>query len=233
MILHYPAASRFSTDLGWLVSHFSFSFGEYYDPENSRFGPMRVLNDDYVQGGRGFGAHPHREMEIVSIVLEGQLEHQDSTGHRAITTFGGVQRMTAGTGIIHSEVNPGKEEVCLLQMWFDPEERGLAPSYETTEFNPAEMKNHLLPVVSKAQTGPNIASIHQDLTLYLSDLDPGRKLSFEQSEGRRIFFMVLEGKVTLNGVNELNRRDSARITDTASLIIESSAGARIMLIDLP
>ena len=114
MIRVYPAASRYSADHGWLQSNFSFSFADYYDPENIAFGPMRVLNDDFIQGHRGFGAHPHREMEIVSIVLQGQLKHEDSTGHSAITTFGGVQRMSAGTGIIHSEVNPSGEFVAVV-----------------------------------------------------------------------------------------------------------------------
>ncbi|SEG74575.1 pirin family protein [Paenibacillus sp. UNC499MF] len=233
MIKVFPASSRYSTDHGWLVSHFSFSFADYYDPDNTRFGPMRVLNDDTVQGGRGFGAHPHREMEIVTIVLEGRLQHEDSSGHRAVTTYGGVQRMTAGTGIIHSEMNPGQEDVTLLQMWFDPEERGLEPSYETTEFRVEALKNSLLPVVSKSKAGPGVAGIHQDMSIYLSELDEGKAVTFEQPEGRRIFFMVLDGEAALNSGTILGKRDSARITETPSLTISSAAGARFMLIDLP
>ena len=136
MIQVYPAQSRYHADYGWLKTYHSFSFGDYYDPNNIQFGPMRVLNDDFVAPLRGFGAHPHQEMEIVSIVLKGHLKHEDSTGHTATTTFGGVQRMSAGTGIVHSETNPSPtEEVNFLQLWFLPEVRGLTPSYERTTFN--------------------------------------------------------------------------------------------------
>jgi redox-sensitive bicupin YhaK (pirin superfamily) len=233
MMKVYPAESRYSADHGWLKSNFSFSFADYYDPDNLQFGPLRVFNDDIVQPGRGFGAHPHREMEIVSIVLAGQLKHEDSTGHTAITTFGGIQRMSAGTGIIHSEVNPSEtEEVSFLQLWFLPDERGLEPSYEKSEFDPAKMRNALLPVVSH-QSSENVAHIHQDMTIYLSDLDAKANISFTQAEGRRIYLFVMEGDLVLDGETTLNKRDSARITEHSSLEITSSAGARCMLIDLP
>ena len=229
----YRAEDRFTADHGWLKSNFSFSFAEYYDPSNMQFGPMRVLNDDVVKPLRGFGAHPHREMEIVSIVLKGQLKHEDSAGHSAVTTFGGVQRMSAGTGVIHSEVNPSSiEEVNFLQLWFMPEEQGLTPSYEKTEFEIEKLKNTLLPVVSR-QAGDNIAIIHQDLTIYLSDLDSGKELKFKQVDGRRVFFFVIEGEVVLNQETILGKRDSARITNTPQIVIKASNNSRFMLIDLP
>ncbi len=229
----YKAEDRYNADHGWLNSHFSFSFAEYYDPNNLQFGSMRVLNDDIVQPLRGFGAHPHREMEIVSIVLKGQLKHEDSTGETAITTFGGIQRMSAGTGVIHSEVNPSStEEVNFLQLWFLPEKNGLKPSYERTEFDTNRLKNQLLPVVSK-QRREQTAYIHQDLTIYLSDLDKGKEISFQQEQGRRIFFFVIEGEVTINGEWTLSKRDSARITELPELKIAANADARFMLIDLP
>jgi quercetin 2,3-dioxygenase len=234
MIQVYPAQSRYHADYGWLKTYHSFSFGEYYDPNNIQFGPLRVLNDDFVAPLRGFGAHPHQEMEIVSIVLKGYLKHEDSTGHTATTTFGGVQRMSAGTGIIHSEVNPlATEEVNFLQLWFLPEVNGLTPSYERTTFDVAKMKNALLPIVTKNPSSSEIAHIHQDLTIYLSDLEAGRELVFAQQEGRRIFFFVIEGDVTLNGQATLHKRDSARITEMPTLRIASENGARFMLIDLP
>jgi quercetin 2,3-dioxygenase len=234
MIQVYPAQSRYYADYGWLKTYHSFSFGDYYDPNNIHFGPLRVLNDDFVAPLRGFGAHPHQEMEIVSIVLKGYLKHEDSTGHTAMTTFGGVQRMSAGTGIIHSEMNPSPtEEVNFLQLWFLPEVRGLTPSYERTTFDVAKMKNALLPVVTKNPSSPGIAHIHQDATIYLSDLEAGRELTFTQQEGRRIFFFVIEGDVALNGETTLHKRDSARITETSTLRIASENGARFMLIDLP
>jgi quercetin 2,3-dioxygenase len=234
MIQVYPAQSRYYADYGWLKTYHSFSFGDYYDPNNIHFGPLRVLNDDFVAPLRGFGAHPHREMEIVSIVLKGSLKHEDSAGHTATTTFGGVQRMSAGTGIIHSEVNPSAtEEVNFLQLWFLPEVNGLTPSYERTTFDVAKMKNSLLPIVTKNPSSSEIAHIHQDLTIYLSDLEAGRELTFTQQEGRRIFFFVIEGDVALNGETTLHKRDSARIAETPMLRIASENGARFMLIDLP
>lgn len=234
MITVYPAESRFTADHGWLKSKFSFSFAEYFDPENMSFGPMRVLNDDIVQPHRGFGAHPHREMEIVSIVLKGYLKHEDSTGHTATTTFGGVQRMSAGTGVVHSEVNPSStEEVNFLQLWFEPERQGLTPAYEQTSFDVDELKNNLLPVVKRNPSTDQIAHINQDMTIYLSDLEAGKEISFSQEEGRRIFLFVMEGELTLNGDDELKRRDSARITETSKLNLTTEAGARFMLIDLP
>lgn len=229
----YRADDRYMADHGWLKSRFSFSFAEYYDPNNLQFGPLRVLNDDIVQPLRGFGAHPHREMEIVSIVLSGQLKHEDSTGETAITQFGGIQRMSAGTGVRHSETNPSQtEEVNFLQLWFLPERAGITPSYESTKFDPALLKNNLLPVVSNKKT-TDVAHIHQDLTIYLSDLDAGEELLFTQDEGRRIFFFVIEGDVTLNGTSDLRRRDSVRISAGSELMITTNGGARFMLIDLP
>lgn len=232
MIKVYPATSRYSADHGWLQSNFSFSFGDYYDPENTEFGPLCVFNDDIVAGHRGFGAHPHREMEIVSIVLRGQLKHEDSTGHTAITSYGGVQRMSAGTGIIHSEVNPADEEVELLQIWFTPNVRQLEPSYETSHYDPAQMKNRLLPVVSD-NSGPGVAHIHQNMTIYMSELDAGQSLRFTQQEGRRIYVFVIEGALSLNGGTPLQRRDAARITELSSLDLHTEQGAQLLLIDLP
>ncbi|MEK4798817.1 pirin family protein [Thermoactinomyces sp. FSL K6-2592] len=234
MIQIYPAENRFVSDHGWLKSYFSFSFAEYFDPGNMHFGPMRVLNDDTVQPGTGFGMHPHKEMEIVSIVLKGQLRHEDSAGHMETLSFGEVQRMSAGTGIIHSEMNPSEtEEVNFLQMWFLPETSGLQPSYEQISFDPENMKNRLLPVVSKHPASDQTASIHQDMTIYLSKLEAGKSLTFEQKENRRIFFFVIEGDVLLNGDHVLKRRDSARITDVSSLTAETDKGCFVVLIDLP
>jgi redox-sensitive bicupin YhaK (pirin superfamily) len=232
MIKLFPRKSRYQANHGWLQSNFSFSFAEYDDPDNTSFGPMRVLNDDYVEAHRGFGAHPHREMEIVSIVLSGALKHQDSAGHSATTHFGSVQRMSAGTGIIHSEMNPESETVNFLQMWFTPKENGISPSYETTDFEPNAMMNALLPVVSH-QSSTGVAYIHQDLTIYLSKLEAGRSLTFTQSEGRKIFLFVIEGDLILNGKEQLSTRDSARMTETQNLQLYGKSDIFYMLIDLP
>lgn len=234
MIRIYPAESRYSADHGWLKSKFSFSFAEYYDPNNLQFGPMRVLNDDIVQPLTGFGLHPHREMEIVSIVLKGQLKHEDSEGNSGILRFGDIQRMSAGTGIWHSEVNPSDTEECnFLQMWFLPNQYGLTPSYEQITFDQEGLKNQLLPVVSSRVRGENIAYIHQDMTIYLSKLDSGKSLTFTQEANRRIFFFVIEGELTLDKEYKLKERDSARITKHSNLEISSESGTFFMLIDLP
>ncbi|WP_308639191.1 pirin family protein [Paenibacillus silvisoli] len=234
MINIYPAASRFSANHGWLKSNFSFSFAEYYDPDNLAFGPLRVFNDDIVAPQNGFGAHPHKEMEIVSVVLKGQLQHQDSTGNIEVLRPGEIQRMSAGTGIVHSEENPSTdEEANFLQLWFFPNQQGLAPSYEQKAYDQAALKNNLLPVVSNEIAGEQITFINQDLTLYLSELDAGRSISFQQEPGRRIYLFVLDGDLTLNHEHILNKRDSARITELTDLELKTESGAHFMLIDLP
>ncbi|GED13921.1 pirin family protein [Aneurinibacillus migulanus] len=235
MITIYPAASRYSTNHGWLQSNFSFSFAEYYDPNNLQFGPLRVFNDDIVQSGTGFGAHPHREMEIVSIVLKGQLKHQDSTGNTEVLVPGEIQRMSAGTGIVHSEFNPSDtEDVNFLQLWFLPNEKGLTPSYEQFAYDQEALKNRLLPIVSNKQEDEHrVAHIHQDLTLYLSKLDAGGTISFTQPEGRRIYVFIIEGELALNGEKTLVKRDAARITNTSSLELKAHSNTHFMLIDLP
>jgi len=232
MINMYPAASRYTADHGWLKSNFSFSFADYYDPNNLNFGAMRVLNDDFVAPQEGFGMHPHREMEIVSIVLSGKLEHRDNLGNHAITSFGEIQRMSAGTGIFHSEYNASSDETLnFLQMWFIPGESNLQPAYETSAFDVNLMCNQLLPVVSSSG-GENVAKINQDMTIFLSDLDAGQSLTHETKADRKIFVFVLEGDIILNGDAKLGKRDSARISDITTLQIEASQDAQFMLIDL-
>lgn len=234
MINVYPANSRYSSDHGWLKTTHSFSFANYYDANNIRFGPLRVLNDDMVAPSQGFGAHPHREMEIVSLVLKGALEHQDSTGTKEIMHFGQLQRMSAGTGVVHSEMNPSNhEDVHFLQMWFLPEKAGLKPSYEQVTYDPNQMKNALLPIVSSQLRGQHIAYIHQDLTIYLAQLEPTKQLYFAQKPNRRIFLFVLEGELTLNQKTTLKKRDSARITNTATLNLATEQGAFFLAMDLP
>lgn len=235
MLRVYKADSRYTNDHGWLQTHFSFSFADYYDPDNMSFGPLRVFNDDVIAPKMGFGAHPHHEMEIVSFVLKGALQHQDSTGNREIIRPGEIQRMSAGTGIVHSEVNASDtEEVHLLQLWFEPNERRLSPSYEQKSYDPAAMKNALLPVVTDiAQGNAEIVSIHQDMTIYLSDLEAGNSVLFTQKPERRTYLFVIEGELAINSDTLLGRRDAARITDTERLEISSANGAYFMLIDLP
>ncbi|ALS22934.1 MULTISPECIES: pirin family protein [Paenibacillus] len=232
MIQVYPAESRYAMDLGWLRSRPSFSFGAYYDPDNTSFGVMRVCNDDVVAAGRGFGPHPHSDMEIVTIVLSGAIKHEDNLGNVAVTSAGQIQRMTAGSGMIHAEYNASEtEELELLQLWFMPSERGLAPSYETSSYDPKRMNNTLLPVVSR-QGSDRAAAIHQDMTIYLSRLEKDRQIIFQQEEGRRVFLFVIEGRLTVDGT-PLEPRDTARIEALSKMTIAADEEAFFMLIDLP
>lgn len=234
MITIYPADSRYFGDLGWLQCNFSFSFADYYDPENISFGPLRVFNDDYIQPQEGFGTHPHRDMEIVTVALQGQLEHRDNTGEHEILRPGEVQRMTAGTGVLHSEINSSPDQIAnTLQLWFFPEVKGLTPSYEQIKYDQEAMKNELLPVVSNRLKGEQIADIHQDLTIYLSALEQDQELEFKQEPSRRIYFFLIEGEVVLNSDFKLKRRDAGRIVDTSALTIAAASDAYFMLIDLP
>lgn len=234
MIRKYPAASRYSGTQGWLQYNFSFSFGPFSDPENMSFGPLRVFNDDYIQPGQGFGTHPHRDMEIVTFMVKGQLQHEDNTGGRKVLRPGEVQRMTAGTGILHSEVNSSQDEVSnSLQLWFEPTRTGLPPSYEQRTYDVSLMKNSLFPVVNGRVQSEEVTYIHQDLIIYMSELDAGRQLQFEQEPGRKIYVFVIEGALVLNHACELDRRDAARIADVTELTIESTKDALFMLMDLP
>ncbi|GAX91153.1 pirin family protein [Effusibacillus lacus] len=232
MIRIIRSNERYLAEHGWLTSRFSFSFAEYYDPANLSFGPMRVQNDDIIQPGTGFGMHPHKEMEIVTYVISGQLQHEDSTGNREVLRAGELQRMSAGTGIFHSEVNPSAEEpVHLLQMWFLPETRGLTPSYEQKGFDREARIDKLLPVVSNRQYDGNL-HIHQDMTIYLSTLQAGSEINYTTQTDRRTHLFVIDGSLTLNG-DKMAQGDAARIQQVADLHLATGTGAEFMLIDLP
>lgn len=233
MIKVYPAENRYSTKQGWLQANFSFSFANYYDPDNMSFGPLRVFNDDYIDAQNGFNTHPHRDMEIVTFILKGQLQHKDSTGGEEVLKPGQVQRMSAGTGVLHSEINNSDEETNSLQIWFTPESKGIAPSYEQRDYDDEASRNALLPVVSGRFSQEGLTTIHQDLTIYLSRPDAGTRLEFVQEPGRRIYVFVIEGEVVLNGEARLKRRDAARITDVTRLELEAASGAHLMVMDLP
>ncbi|WP_342438534.1 pirin family protein [Paenibacillus sp. FSL L8-0436] len=233
MIQVYPAQFAHRFDHGWLQGSHSFSFGDFYDPDNTAFGPMRVCNDDTIAPGRGFGAHPHSDMEIVSIVLSGRLRHEDNLGNVAETTFGGIQRMSAGTGAIHTEHNPSDSEpVRLLQLWFMPRTRGTAPSYSIGRFDPAKLEGKLLSVVA-AEPSEEVVGIAQDMTIYLGRAEAGQVLSFQQEQGRRIFIYLIEGRLKLQGDVELLPGDSARIEEVSALSLAAAENTLVMVIDLP
>jgi redox-sensitive bicupin YhaK (pirin superfamily) len=232
MIRIIPSEERYTADHGWLKTRHSFSFAEYYDPNNLNFGPLRVFNDDIVQPGKGFGMHPHADMEIISYVIDGVLEHRDSMGNQGLLRAGEVQRMTAGTGIFHSEYNHSQDRpVHFLQIWFYPERRGLTPSWEQASFPNEAQHNRLLPVVSGTPR-EGALSIHQDVTVYLSQLDAGRSLTHEQEDGRLMYLFLIEGRIKLSGEHTLKPGDTARITDLSSIEIAAEEDAHFMLMDL-
>jgi quercetin 2,3-dioxygenase len=226
------AKDRFHIESDWLSAYWLFSFDRYYDPNNMLFGPLRVFNHDTVQGGGGFPTHPHREMEIVTYVLEGELAHKDSTGGRGVIREGEVQRMSAGTGIAHSELNASETEpVRLLQMWVLPERSGIKPSYEQKRFTAEERTGVLLPIAS-GQDLPGSIKVHQDVAFYVSHLREGDRISHELKPGRRAFLYLIEGELTLNG-ETLSTGDQARITAVKDLEFTGIKASEMILIDLP
>jgi redox-sensitive bicupin YhaK (pirin superfamily) len=232
MIKVFPAETRFQKDLGWLQASLSFSFGDYYDPNNTAFGIMRVCNDDEVAPGIGFGPHPHSDMEIVTVVLAGAVRHEDNLGNIKVTSVGEVQRMSAGSGIIHAEYNDSEtEKLRALQLWFMPNELGMKPSFEIGRYVPQDLINALLPVIDPIGSEYTV-KIHQDMTLYLSRLDKGQELFFQQEEGRRIFIFIIEGRITANET-QIAAGDTARVESQSQLVICAEEDAFLMLIDLP
>src|SRR3954452_23136873 len=212
MITIRPSAERGITDFGWLDSKHSFSFGEYYDLDHMGFHSLRVINDDKVAPGGGFPTHPHRDMEIITWVLSGALEHKDSLGTGAVIRPGELQRMTAGTGILHSEFNASKTEpVHLLQIWIFPEKRGLTPGYDQKSFPAAERKGRLKLVASR-DGRDGLVSFHQDASVYAAALAPDQKVTHTLVPGRAAWVQVATGSVKLNGIT-LKTGDGAAVED--------------------
>lgn len=222
---------RGRANFGWLDSKHSFSFGHYHDPNHMGFGPLRVINDDRVAPGSGFPAHPHSDMEIISYVLEGGLEHKDSLGTGSVIRPGDLQRMTAGTGIRHSEFNASKTEpVHFLQIWILPEQKGLAPSYEQKAFSVAERQGRLKLIGSRDGRGGSV-TIHQDVDLYATLLGKGETVDHTIAPDRGGWIQVARGSVSLNG-ETLREGDGAAVSSSGSLRIEGLADAEVLLFDL-
>ena len=232
MIVHRKAADRGGFDHGWLKTHHTFSFSDYYDPSHMSFRALRVMNEDWVAPGQGFGMHPHRDMEIVTYVLEGALQHRDSLGNGEVLRPGEFQRMSAGTGIRHSEFNPSAAEpVHLYQIWLLPRQAGLAPSYEQKAFSDDEQQNRLR-VVASPDARDGSLTINQDASVYLAKLDARKAIDHPLAEGRHAWLQVLRGSVRLNGL-QLDTSDGAAVSDERLLQIEATEHAEIMLFDLP
>jgi len=226
-----PARDRFHHESDWLSTYWLFSFDHYHDPRNVSFGPLRAFNDDTVQPGKGFPPHSHADMEIVSYVISGALEHQDNRGNRGVIRAGEVQVMSAGSGITHAEYNPSPDEpVHFIQIWILPRRRGLEPRWDQRSFPASERAGRLVPVASGNTRGP--LPIDGDATIFVAALRDGDSVHHETASGRRTFWYVVEGDVVLDGT-ALGTGDQARVEGLPALELKASRAAEVVLIDLP
>ncbi len=225
--------TRGHAEHGWLDSHHTFSFASYHNPERVRFGLLRVLNDDIVQPGEGFGTHPHDNMEIVSIPLSGALAHKDSTGNEHVINTGDVQIMSAGSGLYHSEYNASqKEEVNFLQIWVFPKERDIQPRYDQKTFSKAERKNKFQAVVSPEKNSSSLW-INQDSYFSLADIEAGKEITYNiNKKGNGVYLFVISGSVEAAGTN-LDKRDGFGIEDTDKITVSAKENSEILVIEVP
>ena len=232
MITVIPSDQRYTADHGWLTARWHFSFSDYVDRRNMNWGALRVFNDDVVQGGGGFDFHPHRDMEIVTVVLDGALEHRDNLGNRGVIRPGEVQVMSAGKGILHAEHNNSKTEpLHLLQLWILPRNKGNTPRWEQQTFDQAARRGRLLPVVSSGDV-PGTLAIDQNATIYVSSLSEGQEATHATEQTRKPYLFVIDGAVTVNG-RAVNKGDQARIDHERKLEIVATADSELILLDLP
>ncbi|MEN8162273.1 MAG: pirin family protein [Myxococcota bacterium] len=225
------AEERGRFDFGWLETHHTFSFGEYHDPDHMGFRALRVLNEDRIAPGRGFGTHPHRDMEILTYVLEGALRHADSMENGSVIVPGDVQRMSAGTGVLHSEINPSESEVChLLQIWILPERSGLEPGYEQKRFAPEDLRDRLRLVASRDARDGSVA-IHQDVDVHAGRLGAETELRHPLAGGRHAWLQVARGRVSVNG-HELDAGSGAALSDEDGVFVRAGAESEVLLFAL-
>jgi len=223
--------TRGSADHGWLKAKHTFSFAEYQDPERVRFGPLRVINEDRIAPAQGFGTHPHSDMEIVTYIISGAIEHKDSMGNGTVIRAGEVQRMTAGTGVMHSEFNHSQdEELHLLQIWMFPEKKDLEPGYEQTLF-PREDKLNRLRLIGSRDGRDGSITIHQDVDLYASVLEQGNELTLSDVADRRIFMQIISGDLDVNG-EKLSAGDGAQIRDAGEISAKAKSNSEFLLFNL-
>ena len=217
-------------DHGWLRSFHTFSFADYYDPAHMGFGPLRVINEDRINPDKGFGTHGHRDMEIISYVLDGELAHKDSMGNGSSIVPGDVQRMSAGSGVRHSEVNHAKSVTHFLQIWIEPNELGIEPGYEQKHFDAASKRGQLR-LIASSDARDGSVKIHQDASLYAALVDGAEKVTHALAAGRRAYVHVARGKVTVNGA-PLEAGDAMKISSSGPVVLEQGAGAEVLLFDL-
>lgn len=226
------STTRGRADHGWLRSQHSFSFADYYDPDHMGFGPLRVINEDQVQAGKGFGAHGHRDMEIISYVLDGALEHKDSMGNGSVLRYGDVQRMSAGTGVTHSEYNhSASAPVHFLQIWIEPDTKGVAPGYEERHFSP-ESKQGQLRLIASADGRDGSVRMQQDAAIYATIMNGADALRHELAAGRLAYVHVIRGQLTVNGT-VLSTGDALKISEESAVALAQADNAEVLLFDLP
>ena len=231
MIEVIPSDTRGSADHGWLHAKHTFSFADYHNPARVHFGPLRVINEDRIAPGQGFATHPHKDMEIVTYIISGAIEHKDSMGNGTVISAGEVQRMTAGTGIEHSEFNHSQDdELHLLQIWMFPEEKGLVPGYEQIEYTREDKLNQLRLVGSRDGRDGSI-TIHQKVDLYASVLEAGKELMHAMDDTHKVFVQVISGDLTING-QALTAGDGMQIRHENSVLIIAQSEAEILLFDM-
>ena len=218
-------------DYGWLSTYHSFSFSDYYDPEKMHFGPLRVLNHDIVQSGKGFPTHPHKDMEIVTVIIKGELAHSDSTGKSEVIREYEVQKMSAGSGVYHSEYNNSPDKLVeLMQIWIIPDRVGLTPSYEQIKFSPEQRKNNLLKIAGNSGNEGEIF-ISQKSEIYLSDLEKGKSLNFKPAEDFGTYLYLYEGEIEVNG-EKLHKGDAIQFEDASELNIAANSNSSFILFEV-
>jgi redox-sensitive bicupin YhaK (pirin superfamily) len=225
------SAERGFADHGWLRSFHSFSFASYFDPAHMGFGPLRVINEDRVMAGAGFGTHPHHDMEIISYVLDGELSHRDSMGNGSVIRPGDVQRMSAGSGVTHSEFNHARQETHFLQIWIEPAVRGIAPSYAQKHFAPAAKRGRLC-LVAAPDEAQGAVQIHQDARLFVGLFDASEQATLALAQGRRGYVHLMRGTLVVNG-ELLHAGDAAQIQEISSIKLGEGTEAEVLVFDLP
>ncbi len=228
--IQYPVADRGTKDIGWLRSNFVFSFSNYYNPVKSSFGTLFAFNDDYLETGKGFGTHPHVNMEIISILLKGKMNHKDSMGYSTVIEEGGIQIMSAGSGLKHEEYNIGEEEVNFLQIWIYPKQQNISPRYQTRSFPKAQRKNQLVTVIS-GEEGLAHCWINQNAKLSLGYFEKGQQVNYQfRPENMCLFVFNISGNISVNG-QQVPERDAIGIWDTDNISIESNEESEFLVIE--
>jgi redox-sensitive bicupin YhaK (pirin superfamily) len=221
---------RGQADHGWLKTCHTFSFASYFDPAHSKFRSLRVINEDWVQGGQGFGTHPHENMEIITYIIDGELEHKDSMGNGSVIRSGELQRMTAGIGVTHSEFNPSSETTHLLQIWICPETINLQPSYEQRDFSEKRVPNELVLLASRNGRDSSL-TVHQDADIFGALLGAGRQVEYAVQADRHLWVQMIKGRVNVNGT-ELKAGDGAALSDEKKVTLRADENSEFLIFDL-